>query len=54
MERAGMRWKIPGAQAMLELRTIEANGDWDAFQNYRIESESKRLYPHTAITARAA
>jgi hypothetical protein len=54
MERAGMRWKVPGAQAMLELRTIEANGDWDAFQNYRIESESKRLYPHTAITARAA
>jgi hypothetical protein len=54
MERAGMRWKIPGAQAMLELRTIEANGDWDAFQNYRIESESKRLYPHAATTARAA
>src|ERR1035437_7696988 len=21
MERAGMRWKVPGAQAMLELRT---------------------------------
>jgi len=54
MERAGMRWKIPGAQAMLELRTIEANGDWDAFQKYRIDSENKRLYPHTAITARAA
>jgi hypothetical protein len=54
MERAGMRWKIPGAEAMLELRTIETNGDWDAFQNYRIDSENKRMYPHTNIFARAA
>ena len=54
MERAGMRWKIPGAEAMLELRTIDTNGDWDAFQNYRIDSENKRLYLHPEITARAA
>jgi hypothetical protein len=54
MERAGMRWKVPGAQAMLELRTIETNGDWNAFQKYRIDSENERLYPHPEITARAA
>jgi len=54
MERAGMRWKIPGAEAMLELRTIHTNGDWDAFQTYRIDSENKRLYLHPEITARAA
>ncbi len=47
MERAGMRWKVPGAQAMLELRTIGANGDWDEFQSYRIDHENRRLYPHT-------
>jgi hypothetical protein len=47
MERAGMRWKVPGAQAMLHLRTIHANGDWDAFQKFRCEYETKRLYPHT-------
>jgi hypothetical protein len=46
MERAGMRWKLPGAQAMLHLRTIHANGDWQAFQQFRCEHESKRLYPH--------
>ena len=46
MERAGMRWKIPGAQAMLELRTIKTNGDWEAFQKFRIEEETKRLYPN--------
>src|SRR5262249_52803060 len=47
MERAGMRWKVPGAQAMLHLRTIYANGDWEAFQQFRVEYETKRLYPHS-------
>jgi hypothetical protein len=46
MERAGMRWKIPGAQAMLHLRTIYTNGDWDSFQRFRIVEETKRLYPN--------
>jgi hypothetical protein len=47
MERAGMRWKVPGAQAMLNLRTIRTNGDWTAFQDFRIALETERLYPHT-------
>jgi hypothetical protein len=46
MERAGMRWKVPGAQAMLQLRTIQANGDWERFQDFRIEQETSRLYPN--------
>ena len=46
MERAGMRWKVPGAQAMLHLRTIDANGDWSSFQDFRIDQETKRLYPN--------
>jgi hypothetical protein len=46
MERAGMRWKVPGAQAMLHLRVIHANGDWGAFQAFRIAQETQRLYPH--------
>jgi len=54
MERAGMRWKVPGAEAMLELRTISANDDWEEFQNYRIDYENRRLYPHTEISAWAA
>jgi len=49
MERAGMRWKVPGAQAMLELRVIHTNGDWKAFQAFRIEQETKRLYPRTQV-----
>jgi hypothetical protein len=47
MERAGMRWKVPGAQAMLNLRTIYTNGDWPAFQDFRIALENDWLYPNT-------
>ena len=49
MERTGMRWKIPGAQAILELRAIHTNGDWESFHHFRIEHETKRLYPYTAV-----
>ena len=53
MERAGMRWKIAGAQAMLNLRAIYTNGDWTAFQDFRIELETECLYPHTkALSAK--
>jgi hypothetical protein len=47
MGRAGIRWKIPGAQAMLNLRTIQINGDWTAFQDFRIALENDWLYPNT-------
>ena len=46
MERTGMRWKLPGAQAMLDLRTIRTNDDWEAFQDFRVRRETERLYPH--------
>ena len=46
MERAGMRWTIEGAQAMLDLRSTYINGQWEEYQKYRIEQETLRLYPH--------
>ena len=46
MERTGMSWTKPGAQAMLELRTTYLNGDWDSFVRYHIERETERLYPN--------
>lgn len=46
MERAGMRWTVEGAQAMLDLRSTYVNGQWEEFQNYRIGRENLRLYPH--------
>ena len=51
MERAGMRWKVPGAQAMLNLRTIHNNGDWCDFQEFRIALENECLYPNTKTFA---
>jgi hypothetical protein len=45
MERAGMRWTIDGAQAMLDLRSTYVNNQWQAFHNHRIHIETQRLYP---------
>lgn len=49
MERAGMRWTIDGAQAMLDLRSTYINGAWQAFQSHRTHSETKRLYPQRRL-----
>ena len=46
MERAGMHWTLTGAQAMLDLRSVWIGGNWQAFQQERIERETERLYPH--------
>lgn len=44
LERAGMRWRRQGAQAMLDLRATYLNGEWDAFWTYHVEKEDDRLY----------
>jgi hypothetical protein len=44
--RAGMRWSLEGAQAMLDLRSIHISGQWDEFTAHRIRKETERLYPH--------
>jgi hypothetical protein len=49
MERSGMRWTRVGAQAMLDVRSEFLNGDWQAFQAFRLRAETARLYPHRAI-----
>lgn len=49
MERTGMRWRVPSAQGMLDLRAIHASEHWDAFQSYRIDAESSRLYPYKRV-----
>lgn len=49
MERAGMHWTVPGAQAMLDLRSIHVSQLWDEYQEYRIQRETERLYPHRVL-----
>jgi hypothetical protein len=46
MEQTGMRWRIAGAQAVLSLRAIYVNDDWDAFHADRIQAEQRKLYPY--------
>lgn len=53
MERAGMHWTIPGAQAMLQLRCVALNGQWDELMRYRIEQETARLYPYAELVEQA-
>jgi hypothetical protein len=45
MERAGMHWTREGAQAMLDVRSIHINGDWEEYQKFRFKYETNRLYP---------
>jgi len=49
MERAGMHWTKEGAQAMLDVRSEFLNGDWEGFLSFRIEQETKKLYPHREV-----
>jgi len=51
MERAGMHWTLPGAQAMLDLRSVWIGGHWQTFQEQRIDQETERLYPHRNLVA---
>jgi hypothetical protein len=46
LERTGMNWTIPGAQAMLELRCIHLSEQWEAFTEFRIVTETQRIYPY--------
>lgn len=48
LEGTGMRWTVPGAQAMLHLRAIYLNGQWDEYVEYNIETEQDALYRRSA------
>jgi hypothetical protein len=49
MERAGMRWAVDGAQAILDLRAVRLNGDWDSYWHFHRQQQHQRLY-HTPST----
>jgi hypothetical protein len=39
-----MRWTVEGAQAVLDLRAVRLNGDWDANWQYHRQQQHQRLY----------
>lgn len=44
MERSGMRWTKSGAQAVLDLRAVRVNEDWDDYHDFRRQQQHQRLY----------
>jgi hypothetical protein len=44
MEQASLRWTKAGAQAMLDLRAVRLNNDWDAYWQFHRQKEHERLY----------
>ncbi len=44
MERSGMRWCLPGAEAVLKLRAVKLSGDMNEYWPFHIRKEQERLY----------
>jgi len=44
MERSGMRWQVPGAEAILKLRAVKLSGDMDEYWAFHVQREQARLY----------
>lgn len=43
-ERSGMRWTQGGAEGLLRLRSVAANGDWERFHAYRRATRQREVY----------
>jgi hypothetical protein len=44
MEQSAMRWTQSGAQAVLDLRAVRINDDWDEYQRFHRCRQHQRLY----------
>ena len=40
----GARWSLDGAEAMLKLRAVRSNGDWDAYWQHHLAAERERVH----------
>jgi hypothetical protein len=49
LERSGMRWRLRGAQAMLDLRAVYQSSYWEQFHVHRVEEEQQQLHPHREL-----
>ncbi|MFD0068550.1 hypothetical protein ACFRAI_41500 [Streptomyces sp. NPDC056637] len=46
LDITGSRWSVPGAEALLQLRAVIKNGDFDACWRHHITAETRRIHPH--------
>jgi hypothetical protein len=49
MERSGLRWTEPMAEAMVQLPAIHISGDSDRYWQFHIDQDQRRLYPAWAV-----
>lgn len=53
MDKTGARWSAAGAEAVLQLRALRANGDFDAYWTHHLAAEYERnhasRYAHGAV-----
>lgn len=54
MERAGMHWTLPGAQALLNLRCVALNDEWEPFMNHYIQHETAHLSANIPVQPKVA
>ncbi|MEU5437972.1 hypothetical protein AB0G73_32015 [Streptomyces sp. NPDC020719] len=43
----GSRWSVPGAEALLQLRAITGNADFDAYWQHHVAAEHRGIHPHS-------
>jgi hypothetical protein len=48
LDISGARWGLEGAEAVLTLRAVISNGDFDEYWHFHLAREHQRLYPGTA------
>jgi len=44
MERSGMRWTLPMAEAVLQLRAVYLSEHFDEYWRYHVDEDQKRLF----------
>ena len=44
MDITGARWGLDGAEAILKLRALIANGDFDQYWRYHLRKEHERIH----------
>ena len=44
MDLTGARWGLHGAEAILRLRALHSNGDFEAYWSYHLAQEKRRTH----------
>jgi hypothetical protein len=44
MDKTGARWSLDGAEAVLQLRALRANGDFHAYWQHHVDAEAERRH----------